>query len=238
VLELEGSRGVCAGRNRGIETATGDVLVFLDDDASFAAPDALSRIRARFERDPALGIVTTRSLLAATGEPERDAIPHRDKRSPTGDREVSYFCGVGFALRRSLAARLGGFAEDFVFLCEELDLSWRAVEAGARIVWATDVVVLHRRTPLERPPGRWVYANMRNRVRLALAHLPWPFVLSYAVAWWPWLLLHAVRHRTLADFGRGLRDFCRLAPASLRARRVLPRATRRAIRGLGGRLLC
>jgi hypothetical protein len=237
ILALSENSGAAAGRNRGIAAASGDVLVFLDDDASFEAPDALSRIRARFEGDPSLGVVTSYARFFPSGEPDRAAIPRRTKRVVDSDCAVSYFCGVGFATRRDMFAITGTFPEDFVYYCEELGLAWRAIEAGYRIVWAPDLVVLHRHSVLARPRGRWVYSNMRNRVRVALEYLPWRYVISYAVLWWPWLLVYSVRRRLVADFARGLRDFVALAPATYAERRPLNRGTLERIRELDGRLL-
>jgi GT2 family glycosyltransferase len=237
IVALSENAGVAGGRNRGIEAASGDLLVFLDDDASFEAPDALSRIRARFEGDPSLGVLTAQARLFPSGEPDRAAIPRREKRVADSDCAVSYFCGVAFAARRDMLAITGTFPEDFIYYCEELDLAWRVIEAGYRIVWACDLVVLHRRSALARPPGRWVYSNMRNRVRVALKYLPWRYVLSYAVLWWTWMFLYSVRRRFVADFARGLRDFAALVPATYAERRPLKRATLERIKQLDGRLL-
>jgi len=237
VVALPENSGAAAGRNRGIEAASGEILVFLDDDASFESPDALSRIRARFAADPRLGVIAAHARLEPSRQSERAAIPRRLKSVPTADCSVSYFCAVGFAARRDALRQAGGFAEDFLYYCEELDLAWRVMEAGYGIVWIVDLVVLHRKSPLERWPGRWVYSNMRNRVRLPLKHLPWRYVATYALLWWPWLFAHAVRKRLLGDFVRGLRDFAGLLPATLAARRPLAASTRRRIRALDGRLL-
>lgn len=236
VAEAENS-GAAAGRNRGSEAASGDILVFLDDDASFQSPDALSRIRARFAEDPRLGVIATHARLEPSGQSERAAIPRRSKRVPAEDCGVSYFCAVGFAARRDSLRAAGWFAEDFVYYCEELDLAWRVLEAGYQIVWIVDLVVLHRKSPVERRRGRWVYSNMRNRVRLPLKHLPWRYVATYALLWWPWLFAHSLRNGLLGDFARGLRDFARLLPATLAVRRPLAPSTRRRIRVLDGRLL-
>jgi len=229
--------GAAAGRNRGIEAASGEILVFLDDDASFESPSALSRIRGRFLADPGLGVIATHARLEPSGQSERAAIPRRVKRVPAEDCSVSYFCAVGFAARREALRRAGGFAEDFLYYCEELDLAWRVLEAGYRILWIVDLVVLHRKSPAGRWRGRWVYSNMRNRVRLPLKHLPWRYVASYALLWWPMLFVHALRNGLLGDFARGLRDFSGLLPATLAARRPLAARTRRRIRALDGRLL-
>lgn len=238
LLELGRNEGVSGGRNRGVEAAGGELLVFLDDDATFAGKDALARIAAHFENDPGLGILAANSWLTATGKPEREAIPRRDKRIVDTDYESSYFCGVGFAVRREVFDRIGLFFEPYVYSCEELDFSWRAVEAGWRIVRAADVVVWHRRTPLERPQGRWVYSNAKNRLWLAARHLPWRYVVSHGAIWWTYLFWSAVRNGLTVDFFRGVRESIGGLPSVLDGRRRLSSTTIAAIREKHGRLVC
>lgn len=238
LVRLQENAGVSGGRNRGAEAAKGSILVFLDDDATFADPDALLRIERRFATQPTLGIVAANSYLTATGEPERAAIPRRDKKIIETDYEASYFCGVGFAVRRDLFEKVGRFFEPFVYSCEELDLSWRVLESGYRIVRAADVVVLHRRSPLERPQGRWVYSNARNRVWLAARHLPWHYVLSHGAIWWSYLLWVAIKNRLTGDFVQGFRESIGGLKSVIADRKQLSRMTLTQIREKNGRLFC
>jgi len=235
VVTLPHNTGVSIGRNRGIEAATHELLVFLDDDATFADATALQRVIDRFAETPGLGILATNICQAATGEPESAAIPRRDKRTMDTDYEAAYFAGGGFALRRELFERIGMFPEDILYGGEEMDLSWRALDAGFVITWAHDLVVLHRLSPLARPGGRWIRANMCNRLRLPIKFLPWHCVATYAAVWWPMLVMRTIQTRQYGAFARGLGDFCTRVPDMIRSRRVLPAPVRRRIRDLNGR---
>ncbi len=233
---LDVNGGPTGGRNAGIRLATGDLLVFLDDDASFADSKALSKIRERFRQDPALGVLTADSRLFPSGNIEYAAIPRRDKAVVPGDYEASYFCAVAFAIRRKIVEEVGAFFEPFFYGCEELDLSWRVLRRGYRIVRASDLVVHHRVSPEARPTGRWVYVNARNRVWLALLHLPWRCVATYAFFWWGYLFLRSLQGRQFRDCVRGIRDCLGGVPATLKNRNVLDRATLHTISRLNGRL--
>ena len=234
---LNANGGPTGGRNAGIRLATGDLLVFLDDDASFADSKALSRIRERFRQDPALGILNADSRLFPSGETDYAAIPRRDKAVLHEDYEASYFCAVAFAIRREIVEEVGAFFEPFFYGCEELDLSWRVLRRGYRIVRASDLVVHHRVSPEARPSDRWIYSNARNRVWLSLRNLPWPCVVSYACFWWGYLFLRALRERHFLSYIYGIRDCLKGVPVVLKNRSVLDRATLCAIVRLNGRLI-
>lgn len=237
LIELQSNQGVSAGRNRGIEAARGEILVFLDDDASFRDEDALARISERFAHEPHLGILATNSLLASTGRPEIGAIPRRDKRVLQTDYQATYFCGVGFALRKELIKKVGYFFEKFFYSCEELDLSWRAINSGYRIVWAQDIVVLHRHSPVARTHARWIYANARNRVWLASRHLPWRYIISYTVLWWGFLLVVSIKNLVVIDCIKGIVVCIVGLPGIFKKRRVLSNTALKVLRNYSGRLV-
>ena len=59
-VERETDEGIPAGRNFGVPHVRGELLFFLDDDASLAQPDALARVAEKFAADPRLGLVQLR----------------------------------------------------------------------------------------------------------------------------------------------------------------------------------
>jgi len=235
-IRLDSNRGVTGGRNAGIGMATGDILVFLDDDASFASSDALSRIRERFEADERLGILAADSRIFPSGDIETAAIPRRDKLILTGDYRTSYFCGVSFAVRHSILEKTGGFFEALFLYNEELDLSWRVLDEGYRIVRASDYIVFHRLSSHGRSMDRWIYYHARNRVWIALLYLPWKYVASYGVFWWGYLFMKSLHERRAVSFLRGFRDCLLGSLAVWKRRKMLKKGTIDSIRRLKGRI--
>jgi GT2 family glycosyltransferase len=153
--------GLTAQRNAGVALATGDVVVFLDDDT--AVDPGLFRALARAYEDPA--------VVGATGrvvEPELRRVGNMRSRwrrlLPGGGREgsftrfgyprwlqddsrerdVEYMLGCFMSARRDVAARVGfderltGYA-----LAEDEDFAYRLSRVG-RLRFVPDAVVVHR----------------------------------------------------------------------------------------------
>ena len=206
-LGLAEDRGIPAGRNAGASEARGELIFFLDDDASLADPDALARVADRFEADPVLGLLQLRVDPLDGGRPPRDWLP----RLRVGDRsrssELTAVWEGAVAIRRALFEAVGGWPAEFRYVHEGIDLAWRAMGAGSRVEYAGDIAVLH---PEPRPvPARHAYSlyyGQRNRVWLARRHLPFPLAVTYTSVF---AVRGALRVRSLEDARavlRGLRD--------------------------------
>jgi hypothetical protein len=119
-------------RNRAVERATGDVLVFVDADVVVHG-DALQRIRARL-RDPALDAVfgsyddAPEAPGAVSGF--RNLLHHHVHHAGAG-RSDSFWTGLG-AVRRSVFSAAGGLDPERRWL-EDVELGARLIQAGARI---------------------------------------------------------------------------------------------------------
>ena len=206
-LGLPVDDGTAAGRNAGVPHVHGEIVFFLDDDASVADADALARVRARFETEPDLGVLQLRVDPLGDGKPPRDWVP----RLRAGDRhrsgEVTAVWEGAVAIRRDLFERIGGWADAFRIVHEGIDLAWRAMDAGYRVEYAGDIAALH---PVPVPgPTRHEYSlhmGVRNRVLLARRHLPLPLAVVYVGTFTARALARA---RSMADVravARGLRD--------------------------------
>ena len=219
--------GIPAGRNLGVPHVSGELLFFLDDDASLASPDALAAVARRFEADPTLGLMQLRVAPRDGGASARDWVP----RLRVGDRsrssDITAVWEGAVAMRRAVFDAVGGWPGDFRFVHEGIDLGWRVMDAGHRVAYAGDIVALHP-SPTGRPNGYSFYYGARNRAWLARRHLPLVLGVVYVCGFVLRTLPRLRSRRDAVDALRGYRDGLR-GPAGerrpLRAR-TLWRMTR------------
>jgi GT2 family glycosyltransferase len=226
---LAEDRGIPAGRNAGVAHAHGEILFFLDDDASFADPDALARVAARFAADPELGLAQLRVVARDGGRAARDWVPRVRVGDPARGSEVTAIWEGAVAIRRGLFDQIGGWPEEFRYVHEGVDLAWRVMDAGYRVEYLGEPAVLHPAPAAV--PARHTYSlyyGMRNKVWLARRHLPLPLGVPYTLTF---ALRRAVGVRSAGDaraLAKGLRDGVR-QPCGTRRRlsaRTLWRMTR------------
>lgn len=235
VVALEENQGVSGGRNAGILEATGEICIQIDDDAVFVGTNVARRVSTYFESDDRLACVGFTILDAVSGEEETKSIPRRDKRSTASDYSASYFCGAGFAVRRRTFLDLDMFWAPLVYGSQEIDLSYRILDGGWRIVHSAEVEVLHKSVQTGRPSGQWVYYNTRDRPWVAVRNLPWRCVVTTTVSWWGNTLVASVRRGEIGSFVRGVWDCIVGLPSVIANRRVIGGPTARLLRELSGR---
>jgi GT2 family glycosyltransferase len=210
-VALEVDRGIPAGRNAGVGAVTGELLFFLDDDARLGAPDALARVADRFAADPGLGLMQLRVRSSDGGPAPRDWVPRLRVGDPARSSEVTAVWEGAVAIRRTVFEQVGGWPEEFRRAHEGVDLAWRVMDAGRRVVYAGDVDVLH---PSYRtaPHDSSAYYGARNRVFLARRHLPLAlgvlYVAGFALRTLPVLRSPRRARAALRGYRDGLRQPC------------------------------
>lgn len=208
-VRLDTSGGPAVARNTGWRTARAPRVAFIDDDC---VPDR-AWVAALTNRLEDADIVQGRTV------PDPDQVDGRPySYSITVEGQWGYYEACNIAYRRDVLERLGGFDEAFRYDAasrrgqgpiygEDVDLAWRAIASGARVVFEPEALVLHdvrARTFREhlRDRHRWegivraVEKNPRLRER---CHGHWFWVRSH-----PWALLAAAgvgvaaasKHRT------------------------------------------
>jgi GT2 family glycosyltransferase len=157
VCLLQENSGAAAARNHGARAASGDLLIFVDDDilvepshirdhlaARATQGDAL--VNGHWEFPPELA-----QSLAATPfgrfrlrveEWVKEGIPK--STLDDGCESPSTVTACNLSIRRQLFWDLGGFDETFPFAgSEDQEFSFRAVRAGCRLVYDRRIVLLH-----------------------------------------------------------------------------------------------
>jgi GT2 family glycosyltransferase len=162
IVSLTANAGFRGGCRAGAAEATGDILVFLNQD-TVAEPEWLARLVAGFDR-PDVGMAAP--LITLHDRPDRVNVAgnsffywglygSRGEGAPVETfaraEELGAVSGCCFAIRRPLWEELGGFSADYDAHdtgwhagYEDLDLGWRARLAGWRIVLCPDSRVRHK----------------------------------------------------------------------------------------------
>jgi GT2 family glycosyltransferase len=124
-------------RNAGWRAARGELVAFTDDDCR-PEPDWLESLVAEAERSP--GTVVQGATRPDPLEHDVFAAPHVHTLEVDPPGRFAQTCNILY--ERELIERLGGFDERAV-VGEDIDLSVRAREAGARLLGAPAAVVYH-----------------------------------------------------------------------------------------------
>jgi GT2 family glycosyltransferase len=178
--------GVAAGRNLGVAEASGEVLVFIDDDALVCGGTGFhDAVVKAFEDDASLGAVAFRSHMREEGVSDPIEFPHTDKTLP---REAAFetfrFIGVGHAIRADAMASVGPYYASFFYGMEEFELCFRLMDLGWSIRYEPRFAVLHMKMPSGRLPTKAVAQRMyANKLCLAWMHLPTKEFVLCACAW-------------------------------------------------------
>jgi GT2 family glycosyltransferase len=159
VVDNRHRRGLSGARNTGVETATGELVAFLDDDATPANRDWLERLVEPYGSGAVWG---TGGAAEAMWGPEGRPLWFPDefgwvvgcsyRGQPTERAEIRNPIGCNMSFRRELFEAVGGFSTGIGRVgrkpvgCEETELCIRAAQQvpGVRFVGEPTAVVEHR----------------------------------------------------------------------------------------------
>jgi GT2 family glycosyltransferase len=157
--------GVVAARHDAVEIATGDILVFVDDDVAIPDPFFLARHAVNYEALSDLDVVVGREVYLGQALPPVSPFPPsrgyltRGTRVPGTPRdqaigfdrmrsdryEVIAFCTCNSSVRREAFLRVGGFDESFYGNAygDDYDFAIRLGESGGRFVYDPQAWLIH-----------------------------------------------------------------------------------------------
>lgn len=160
VLIEDCSRG--AGRNLGAEAATGDLLAFVDGDC-IANADWLRNLVAAWAGKARRFVAGRTQYIGfwAFTKLHRVELPHKGMDTTWPSCNLAY--------PAALFQDLGGFDADFV-TAEDIDLNFRAIEAGADLAFSRDAIVYARARDSISGFLRQAYWNGFGRKQLTRKH--------------------------------------------------------------------
>jgi GT2 family glycosyltransferase len=143
--------------NRGAKAASGDYLVFLNDDVEPLSAGWLGEMLAQAQRAE-IGVVGARllypsgavqhagialGLMDGTGHPHRGTLGGGFWRWSETARNVSAVTGACMAMRRAVFEELGGFDPRFPVNYNDVDLCLRARRRGYEVICEASAVLRH-----------------------------------------------------------------------------------------------
>ncbi|MFF1634031.1 glycosyltransferase family 2 protein [Leifsonia sp. NPDC058248] len=181
-LHLPENLGIPAGRNQGVPLVEGDILLFLDDDASIPSTSFLIDAIALLRRDRSVGMIQPRIVDPSGRMSPRRWIPRIRKGDPSQSSPVFSVCEAVIVMPRRVFDAAGGWAAPFFYAHEGIDLAWKVWDQDLRTWYAGDLIANH---PAVSPTRHSYYyrLNARNRVWLARRNLPAVLMPLYVGSW-------------------------------------------------------
>lgn len=212
VLRNNTNKGFSSTVNRGVKEGSGEILVLLNTDVK-PEKDFLESVIPHFE-DPhmfAVGcmdrsIENGKEVLRGRGigKWKRGILAH--SRGEVDKSDTLWVSGGSGIFRRSIWETLGGLNELYSpFYWEDIDLSYRALKAGYRIVFEKKSVVIHEHEEGAIKKTRSVSEvkkiSYRNQFTFVWLNASDPQLLLSHILWLPYHIVNSVRKKewTLID---------------------------------------
>jgi GT2 family glycosyltransferase len=152
IKELGNNLGVPAGRNVGMKLGKEKYIVSIDNDAIFESPNAMRDIVDLFETQPDVGVIGLRIKNYYTKTDDELGWTYPKAQLPMRDQQflTTRFPGGAHAIRRKVVNEAGDYDERLFFYWEEVDLSYRVLNLGYKIIYAPSIAILHKISPESR----------------------------------------------------------------------------------------
>ena len=198
LIRLPVNVGFAAGCNRGMQRAAGEFILLLNPDTELAE-DAFSPMVAYCRQNPAVGILGPKLLngdgslqLSCRRFPShltslfnrQSVLTRLFPRNPFSRRYLmtdwahdrispaDWLSGACAMLRREMVERVGGMDEGYFMYIEDVDLCYRAHQAGYEVVYFPQVAVTHHiGKSTESMPNRSIVQWHRSMWRYYRKHM-------------------------------------------------------------------
>src|SRR3989338_4873394 len=170
--------GPSAAKNIGVKIAKGDLITFLDNDVE-VEKNWLKPLVNVMAEDDAIGICSPKVLfldntkrINSTGgvvniyaDGWGRGVFEEDTSQYDRKKDVFFGCSAAMLTKRNIIQKMGCFDDDYFYLYEDVDYSWRANLIGYRTVYVPESIVYHKfGAVMKRDSVAVKYFTERNRV--------------------------------------------------------------------------
>ncbi len=204
LVKNEENLGFCRGNNLGLMAASGEIVLFANNDTVFQ-PDCVEKLVIAMQSNPQIGVVsaklirpsspTSPPLLDSAGLLLRQDLTLRDRGFAEQDMgqfdQPAYLfsaCGAAMCLRRDAIESVlheDGTLWDETFFAyyEDGDLGWRLRNQGWVCYYEPAAVIVHHRGGSSPPtffnkPPRFQMHTVKNRYLMIIKNASWPLILK------------------------------------------------------------
>ncbi len=193
IIQNEGNYGFAKGYNVALQQVEEPYYALVNSDIE-VTQNWLSPILSLFENEPNTAIIQPKIrdyknkdyfeyAGAAGGYLDKYGYPYcrgrvfnlieKDHGQYNDEKEIFWASGACFFIRKEVFRQLQGFDADFFAHQEEIDLCWRAKNAGHHIKYTPQSTVYHvGGATLESSNPRKTFLNFRNSLLMLLKNLP------------------------------------------------------------------
>jgi hypothetical protein len=221
-LQTGENLGYTGGNNRGFAWALAhgaDHVVVLNNDTE-VEPDCIRRLVAVAESDRSVGLVAPKifihgapgtlwfaggDLALARGTGRHRGENRADAAFAPGHAagEITFATGCCFLITRRALEATGGFDDAFFAYNEDVDLSWRLIDAGFRLHYEPAARLYHKVPVVPQEPSPFqIVQRDRNRRRFVALRLGVLARLRFAAWFYPTRAVHVARYLLRGDRAR------------------------------------
>lgn len=195
LIENKENLGFCVGNNIGIERASGDIIILLNND-TIVDENWLEEV-VKKTGEPRVGIIGCR--LYYPGSKIIQSLGYREVSLGMWEEligsgqvdggqfdvieDVDYVSGAAMAIRREVIEKIGLLDPFCYAFSEDKDISYRCRKAGYRVVTSNAIVYHYGSVSWDQFPLRKVYSTRRSQLYFIMKHYPPRALLGYVFAY-------------------------------------------------------
>lgn len=207
---LKKNLGVSGGRNYGASKASGEYLLFIDDDAHFFSNNSLTLIVDFLSKNKDVGIVGFQ-VNDVNGKLRDWVYGKRTKKYYNNIFETQQYVGCGHVIKRELFTKVNGYSDELFFWGEEIEFCIKTfISSNYSIIYNPEIKVIHRVSDSSRLywSDKRTYYKVRNRFLLINNYFKQYFIAKsfYYIYYGLGYLLKAIINNATKQYIKGFMD--------------------------------